>query len=730
MIAAAATIVFALATAFDRSAATAHMPDITARFAEQPLSLVASRVQALANIRAASYRFEANGVRIQDGGNYADAVVDGVRGDGPRGYVVTSGRDVAGDGEIVLERGLARSWNLRPGQSLALDGPSGTVSARIVGVAVTPGTVAYPLIRSPQLYASYDTARRMTGAGPDVDEVLLWVNDPAQLDVTLTQARAASFGLQDLRFITRSGYRHVIGRAAGLVIALLVAFSLIALAAAGVMLAASAATEIQRRREAIGILRALGASPHAVAGGYALETAALTAPAAAAGLLLGWLVVNGPTRRLLGVLNELTPPGGTMLALLTGCWLTIVGLVAAATWIPAWRSARASVVDSLRGGDVVGAPRRLPLPALAGFGARLALARPFRTAALVAVLSASTAVILLILAIASTLRGLERNAQTLGTRYELTVPSWAASIGDVRRVRGVQSAAMRYETDAADSFDLGESFRLVAFSGDVARYEAPPLSQGRRVRTSGEADVGLGLAQALDLHVGATLATQLPSGREARFRVVGIVDALRNEGLVAYVQAPRLLAAMPSVGSEIAVKLRSPDELDRVRNILLSRGARAEKTGGIAQDSGVGSVGRTSFLRVLAALLRSVAFLDGVVCVYALAQMLALIARERRRAVAIVRAVGASRSQVFALFAGAALLVAAFAAPIGIGAERFLLGPTVAHLAVSYVTLSLAAGAQPILLVLLGIAVATAVAAAWATRSATADAIVVPLREE
>jgi ABC-type lipoprotein release transport system permease subunit len=730
MIGASVTIVFALATAFDHTAAAAQMPDVTARFAQQPLSAVLPRVRELANIRAVSYRFEANEVGIQNAGNFADGVVEGLRGSGPRGYALTAGRDIAGDGEVVVERGLARSWHLRVGQTLSLAGPSATIAVRIVGVAVTPGYIAYPLVRSPRLYASLDDARRLVGAGSDVDEVLVWLHDRSQLDVTLAQARAASYGLSDLRFVTRSGYAHLIGRAGGVVIALLVSFSAIALAAAGLMLAASAAGEIQRRREAIGIMRALGASPRDVAGGYAFETTLVAAPASAAGILLGWAIVVGPTRRLLDILSELMPSGPTMLGLLGGCWLATVGLVAGATWIPARRSASAPTVESLRGGDVVGAARRFPLPALAGLGARLALARPFRMAMLVAVLAASTAVVLLILAIADTLHGLERNAQTLGTRYQLTVPSSEASVDDIRGVPGVSTAALRFETEAADSFDLGESFRVIAFSGDPAQFEAPPLVEGRRVHSSDEVDVGRGLAQALDLHPGTTLAVQLPVGREVRFHVVGIVDALRNEGLVAYVQAPRLVAAMPSLSSDVAVKLRSLGDLDRVRNVLLGRGAAAEKTGGISQDSGVGSIGRTSFLNILAALLRSVALLDGLVCVYALAQMLALIARERRRAVALVRAVGASRAQVFALFAGAAALVSALAAPLGVGAERLVLGPVVGQLAVSYVTLSLAAGRQTISLVLLGLAVATAVAAAWATRSATAEAIVGALREE
>jgi ABC-type lipoprotein release transport system permease subunit len=505
----------------------------------------------------------------------------------------------------------------------------------------------------------------------------------------------------------------------------------VALGAAGVMLAASAAAEVQRRGEAIGILRALGATPVQVANGYALESAALAAPAAAVGLLGGRFAVAGPTSRLLDVLNELMPGTPAQLALLAVCWLGAIAVVAAATWIPVWRAARRPAVESLRGSDVVRTPRRVPLPALPGFGARLALARPFRAAALVAVLSASAAVVLLMLTIATVLHGLEHDAQTLGTRYQLTVPAAETSVARIRETPGVADAVTRYETDAADSFDLGESFQLIAFPGGGTRFEAPPLAIGRRVRASDETDVGLGLAQALDLHLGATLAAQLPSGREARFRVVGIVEALRNQGLLAYVQPPRLRAAMPDVTPDIAVKLRPGADLNRVRNVLLSRGVESERTGGIADESGVsGSLGRTSFLRVLAALLRSVAFLDGLVCVYALAQMLALIARERRRAVAIVRAIGAGRAQVLAVFAGSALLVAMLAAPIGIAVERLVLGPEVARLAVSYVTLSLRAGAQPIVLVLGGLAIAVLAASGWATRAATADAIVVPLREE
>ena len=730
MVAAAATLVFALATGFDRTAARANLPDVTARFAPETIAAVARRVDALANVRAVAYRFEATNSGIQAAGDFANGTVVGVF-PGPRGYAVTAGHDVRQPGEAVVEPGLARAWRLRVGSALALSGPGGGLVEHVVGTGVAPDSVAYPLTHDPRVYVAVADARRISGAGRAVDAVLLWVNDRSQLPVTLEQARAATFGVSRLSFVTRAGVQQLIGRAAGIVIALLVAFSLVALAAAGIMLAAASAAEVQRRREAIGVLRALGAAPAEIAAGYAVEAALVAAPAAAVGIVAGWLAVDGPATRLLDVLNELMPSAAATAGLLFGAWVAVVALVGAATWVPGRRAAARRVVDSLRDADVIATPRRIPFPALAGFGARLALARPARTAMLVSVLAASAAVVLLILTIASVLGGLQQNAQTLGTRYQLVVPGGGGALARARSIPGVAAAAPRYEVDAADSFDLGETFRFIAFPGDVARFESPPLSSGRRVRTPGEADVGLGLAQALGLDVGSLLAAQLPSGTEARFRVVGIVQALRDQGLVAYVQPRRLLAAQPGLTPEIAIELRSSAEFDRVRGAFARRGVYAQKTGGISSESGfTGTVGRTAFLHILATLLRSVAFLDGLVCVYALAQMLALLARERRRAVAVIRAIGASRAQVLALFAGAALLVAGIAAPLGVALERVVLGPGVGALAVSYVTLPLGAGASQIGLVFAGVAVAVFVTAGWATRAATAGTIVASLREE
>jgi ABC-type antimicrobial peptide transport system permease subunit len=81
------------------------------------------------------------------------------------------------------------------------------------------------------------------------------------------------------------------------VIALLVAFALVALVAAGTMLAAGAHADVQRRLPAFGVQRTLGFTPASLAAAQARESALLAAPAAALGLGAGALAVAGTLGR-------------------------------------------------------------------------------------------------------------------------------------------------------------------------------------------------------------------------------------------------------------------------------------------------------------------------------------------------------------------------------------------------------------------------------------------------
>ena len=571
----AATLGYGLSTGFDRAAREADLPDVVARFDRERRVTLDERVLALPNLEARSYRREVTGVALIDekGHFLPRGTVQIVLG-GRRGYAITGGHDLsARRGEVVIERGLAKEWGLRPGDPLTLEGLG---DLRVAGFALSPDNVAFPLARSARVYVGEQEVRDVFDFHQEIrpDVALLWLRDPARADITLAQARATSFGIGSLSFVTREGVRVLLSQAAGIVISLLVAFSLVALLAAGTMLAAGAHADVQRRLGAIGVQRALGFTPAALAARQAREAALVALPAAATGIAVGALAVAGPAAALLGALNE-QPPGAALALPLALASAAVVALVtAAATW-PAWRAASRPPVATLRGEDVARRPPRRPRAqqgavggtsaagGLLALGARFTVARRGRWLAAVATIGVCAGMVILMLALASLLQRLRDDPGTVGKRYELTARLDPSLLPEVRALPGVRDAAPRYELEAADSFRLGQPVRLVGYPGDHMRFEAPPLARGRRLRAANEAEVGEGLADALGLRPGSTLAVQAGTGSEIRLRVSGVVRALDNRGRVAYTRAAPLLAADPGLRPTIAIRL--DEEADRGR---------------------------------------------------------------------------------------------------------------------------------------------------------------------
>ncbi len=724
MLVAALVVSDSLGFGFDRAARASDLPDIIVRFNPENAGRVVQRISALPDLAAFTLRQEVTNVDLSAGDNGSGSGVVEVVGSGRRGYAIVAGRDVSSrPGEVVVERGLASAWGIKLGGRIGVDGLG---SLRVVGFSESPDNVSYPL-STPRVYLSQAGLSAMLGSPPasTVNLADIWLRDPRNLGEVLVQARATSYGLQGLRFVTRSGVHVLLDQAAGIVIDLLVALSLIALATASVMLAASARAEVQRRVGAIGVRRAVGASRAHLAGTQAFEALFVAAPAATIGAVGGALATYGPTNRLLVLLNE-PAPGAALLPALALAWATAIAIpVLAAAW-PAWRAAGRSPV-ALLGGAELGRRRRRdrsrgpagPASARAGLtvlGARLVGARRTRLVATVAALGFSTAFVLLMLALASALSSLETDPQALGKRYQLTANLPASAVPRVRRIRGVQAVAPRYEEEAVDSYSLGETIDVIAYPGDHTLFEAPPLESGTRLRGDGEAEVGLGLAQALGLSPGSTLAIELESGRELRLRVAGVVSSLDHDGRVAYVPAAALLAADASaVGDEqLAVVLKPGANAAAVSAALGSTAAAA-----------TGAVGRgVPLVNVLRSILRAIAIVDGLVCLYALIQACALTVQERRRTVSVLRAFGAGGAAVRRLLAGAVIALVLPAAVVGIVLERLVLGPALSRLAASYVTLPLAASGLEIAGVLAGLALAGATAVAWVARQTTRESVI------
>jgi putative ABC transport system permease protein len=726
MAGAAITVGYGLHTGFDRAARKADLPDVLVRFRPDRRADVDAILRRLPNLQARSYRTQVDHRQVAGGSGATDNGSIVLVG-GRRGYAIVDGRDVDGrPGEAVIDRGMANEWGVHVGDRITA-GFLGSV--RVAGIAVSPDNVAFPLSSVPHVYVSNAWIERLARLPPGrqffVNEALIWANDPRSVDVLLQQARATSTGIANVRFLTRSGVRVLIDSAAGVVIALLVAFSLVALAAAGVMLAAGASADVQRRLQTIGIQRAIGVSRTAVAAEYGIAAALVGLLAGAIGLAAGALAARGPSARLLEALNEL-PPGAALLPVLGIAVVAIAVLVGLAAAWPAWRATARPTVALLRGAELgPSRPRRLHLAAggFTALGARLALARRGRAAATLVVLTVSGAVILLMLGLASLVASLRDDPGSVGKRYQLTANLDPSALPAVRAIPGVAAAGTRYVVRGADSFALGEPVELIAFDGDHTRFEDPPLASGRRVRADDEAEIGVGLAQALGIGIGSTLATQLPSGGEARFRVVGTVRALDQDGRVAYVRPRQILDDDPGASPQIVIRVRPGADQAAI-------GARLRDLGSVPSAVGGATTRNGDFLGILATLLRVVAAVDALVCLYALAQSLALTARERRPTLALLRATGAPVGTVGAVLAGAGLALALPAALLALALEHWVLAPAVGGLAAGYADLSARPqGGQAALVVagLVGLAIA---AAAWTAGRTVSEPPVAGLREE
>lgn len=742
MAGAALTVSVALGGGFDRAAERADLPDIVARFAEQPPDRIRERIEALPNVAAYAPRTEISRVRLRGNGEFSSrGSLQLVDTTARRGYVVLQGRDLPRTGgsrrDVLIEQGLARTWGLGVGDTMQV-GRIGRVA--IVGVTLAPDNVAFPLATAPRVYLSGTAIERAFQGRLAVNQALVWTHDRARTDVTLQQARATTYGVGDLRFVTRTGVRLIIDQAAGVVIALLVAFSLVALVAATTMLASQAAAEVARRLPVIGVQRAIGVPRGAVAGEQALSAGFIGLVAGGAGVALGALVVQGPSGDLLAALNE-TPPGAALVLPLLGLTLLLGAIAAAAAGWPAWRAAGRPPVALLRGGGLTAggwrarraarradregtaAPRRAARTGFLGLGARLALARPGRAGATVAVLGVSGGVILLMLGLASLLVALRDDPSAVGTRYALTVRAPDdGRLAAIRAVPGVADAGRRYETRGADSFALGEPIKITAFDGDLGRFVNPPLADGRRVQGPGEVEIGTGLATALGVSTGGTLAVQLQSGGEARFRVVGAVRALQDDGRVAFARPDRLLAADPSLRPDVAVRLEDGADRDEVGARLAAIGATPTAVGGA-------STSNRAFLDTLATVLRAVAILDGLVCLYALIQALALTARERRPTLALLRAQGAATPTIVRVLLGAGLVLALPGALVAFLLQRLVFSPLVSELAAGYADLGTAASPAAVAGVTGGFVLFAVLAGAWVARRVVAEPPVHGLRE-
>src|SRR6185503_5231653 len=82
------TVGYGLATGFERAATQADLPDVIARFDDEPLDTLDQRVRALPNLAARSYRDEINNLPISTDHHFTDRGALHLLLGGRRGYEI------------------------------------------------------------------------------------------------------------------------------------------------------------------------------------------------------------------------------------------------------------------------------------------------------------------------------------------------------------------------------------------------------------------------------------------------------------------------------------------------------------------------------------------------------------------------------------------------------------------------------------------------------------------
>ncbi len=214
--------------------------------------------------------------------------------------------------------------------------------------------------------------------------------------------------------------------------------------------------------------------------------------------------------------------------------------------------------------------------------------------------------------------------------------------------------------------------RLAANWIGTPDLNAYKLVSGRAPRADGEAVINQGAAEDGGLKVGSVTTLQTPA--PARVRIVGIATFGSSAGLgeatftgLTLAQAQRLILHRGDRVSTIRVAAGpgvSQTELVRRLGAVLPGGVEAITGAQVTAEDTDELSG--AFLNILRAFLIVFAGIALLVATFSIHNTLSIVAAQRTRESALLRALGASKRQVFRLLATEALLVGVFASVAGV----------------------------------------------------------------
>ena len=319
--------------------------------------------------------------------------------------------------------------------------------------------------------------------------------------------------------------------------------SLAALLAVGLIIANAIGGRILASRRDIGLLKAAGFTPGGVTALFVVENLILAVGASilgtAVGIALSPLILK-PTANLLGTA---TPSGLRPVTIALGVF-GVAAVVCLFTALPAWRAGRLGVLDAIALGrtSVSTRPSRaaraavaLHMPPAVVLGVKDAFASRSRALLTCASLALTMMTVVFALGTEATYRRVIQDPSLRAKPYDLLVDANDLSAARMhaliasqgRDVTGTATVAGTTASVPGSSVDVWAR----ALGGD---YERRPYAvrDGRMLAGPGEAIVGRGLLDALNLHVGDRLPL-MAEGARLNLRIVGRYIEPDNDGRTA-----------------------------------------------------------------------------------------------------------------------------------------------------------------------------------------------------
>ncbi len=452
--------------------------------------------------------------------------------------IIAKGRwiDPAKIGEIVLDFSLAKYYDFQVGDVVTILGTSGKQSLTVVGLAVTAHWFPYDEItKDVSPAAAYLSFKTMESLQPDPKSwysvVGLRLKEPDSSQAMADQVYDLFPGkLQSViewQFVKENA---TLGNTLNAMFMGL--FSLLGLAAVGMIIFNTIGGQVLSQYREIGLLKAVGFSPNQVTLLFLGEHLAIGFLATILGIALGLAIAPGLVGTMAENLNT-TPPNIYTPSRLVGILLLVEVAVGLATLLPAIQGGRIDTVQAITVGyrshrvrvsRLAKAAAWLRMPSVIILGVKDTFSRPLRSVLAIASL-------FLTVFVAMTAIGAETTAEYLASnRFYFN-----GTTADMKVVRNfvpqeIISAEILSRPEVTDNYEelilYGQApghgdqpITIRLLQGNFENFDFQ-IKEGRMINAPNEAVMGYAVYDLLDAHIGDTIEISV-KGDPIRLTLVG-----------------------------------------------------------------------------------------------------------------------------------------------------------------------------------------------------------------